>query len=380
LTSALLESCRHLLPPQRYPIAVLFLELPGADVDINVHPTKAEVRFRLSGLVYALFHHAIRIACGVGAPRTVLSAGVLKPVLSAGVLSTERESGLGESALGTQHSLWPKAARPELETPGTPSTPAQASAYAPAGTRGAGTGRVADEAVFFAEPAAIKLQHSASHPQAATRDPQSEIGTQEFRVLGQAGGAYIVLEDETGVKLIDQHALHERILFEDLMSSAEGRARGDAQGLLVAESLELTPAQAAVFADDCTAEVLARLGFAVESFGPRSILVRAVPAFLKSANAPSLVRDVLDCLATATDPAASPQARESRAAFREKAIYTLACKGAIKAGERLTLEQMRALVVDFRRKVGARGYTCPHGRPVALEVSWDQLEHAVGRR
>jgi DNA mismatch repair protein MutL len=93
--------------------------------------------------------------------------------------------------------------------------------------------------------------------ESAIRNPQSEM---EFRVLGQAGGAYIVVEDETGVKLIDQHALHERILFEDLMSCAEGRARGDAQGLLVAESLELTPAQAAVFAEDYCAEVLARLG------------------------------------------------------------------------------------------------------------------------
>jgi len=389
LTSALLESCRHLLPPQRYPVAVLFLELPGPDVDINVHPTKAEVRFRLSGLVYALFHHAIRVACGAGATEKVLSTGVPNTVLSAGVLSTESSApGIQHSAPGSRSfDLWP---REKVQSAGILSTESPAlgaqhsalstqySALAPA------SNRVADEAAVFAEPPAVSAQRESVHPQSAIGNAQSEIGSQEFRVLGQAGGAYIVLEDETGVKLVDQHALHERILFEDLMSRAEGRARGDAQGLLVTEPLELTPAQAAVFADESATEVLTRLGFDVESFGPRSILVRAVPAFLKSANAPSLVRDVLDCLAGGPDTL-SPLGRgqgegPSRAAFREKAIYTLACKGAIKAGERLTLEQMRALVAEFRRKVGARGYTCPHGRPVALEVSWDQLEHAVGRK
>ena len=234
--------------------------------------------------------------------------------------------------------------------------------------------RVADEAAVFGEPAVLSTKPSVL----STQHPV--LSSEDFRILGQAGGAYIVLEDESGVKLVDQHALHERILFEDLMAHVEGRARGDAQGLLVAESLELTPAQAAVFAEAGAVEVLTRLGFDAEAFGPRSILVRAVPAFLKSAAAPGLVRDVLEALAGSADSGAGPQGAASRAAFREKAIYTLACKGAIKAGERLTLEQMRALVAEFRRKVGARGYTCPHGRPVALEVSWDQLEHAVGRK
>ncbi|MGD0092447.1 MAG: DNA mismatch repair endonuclease MutL [Planctomycetota bacterium] len=362
LTSALLESCRHLLPPQRYPVAVLFLDLPGADVDINVHPTKAEVRFRLPGLVYALFHHAIRVACGAVSPDSRALPATPPPF----------QPSTPPAPAQREFHLWPQPARAEPSAEPPPAAPP--AQYSTPGALKGKVDRVAEEAVVFAEPVTLGTQTSTLKPQASALSTQYSVLS--FRILGQAGGAYIALEDESGVKLIDQHALHERILFEELMARAEGRARGDAQGLLLAEPLELTPAQAAVFADESATEVLKQLGFEVEPFGPRSLLVRAVPAFLKSASAPGLVLDVLDALAGSSDAPGAP----SRAALREKAMKTVACKGAIKAGERLTFEQMNALVAEYRRKVGPRGYTCPHGRPVALEVSWEELERAVGRR
>ena len=205
-------------------------------------------------------------------------------------------------------------------------------------------------------------------------------GSAPFRVLGQAGGSYIVLEDDSGVKLIDQHALHERVLFELFLKRAQATARGDAQGLLTPIVLELTPIQASAYAQgDATRELLLHLGFDTAPFGERSVAVRSIPTVFKSANKASLVLDVLDAVTDTADDDPARSKLNSRFSLREKACYMLACKGAVKAGERLTVDQMSALVEDYRRLAGPHGFTCPHGRPVALELSWEQLERAVGR-
>jgi DNA mismatch repair protein MutL len=202
--------------------------------------------------------------------------------------------------------------------------------------------------------------------------------TTPFRVLGQAGGSYIVLEDDLGVKLIDQHALHERILFEQLLARAASHARGDAQGLLVPDQIDLSPVQAAVFHQDQTAvETLKQIGFDVEVSSARVLSVLAVPTIIKR-NAAAAVRDLLDALGSSGDDAAEKKPL-SREHLREKAAYILSCKGAIKAGERLTIEQMTALMIDFKKITGESGFTCPHGRPLALELSWHDIEKAVDR-
>ncbi|MCY3017769.1 MAG: DNA mismatch repair endonuclease MutL [Planctomycetota bacterium] len=388
LTSALLESYRHLLPPRRYPIAVLFLDMPGADVDINVHPTKAEVRFRLPGLVYALLHHAVRTACAT-AGGAALDPRSGEPAANAP--AAERTASAPQDSRPRQSQqtfdLWPKASSPQAhaaaaEFAGTapasrPSPPA--ARYAPLEPQPSAGSRVADEAAVFAAPPPQPPPLSAQPRPVASRGPSHATQASPFRILGQAGGSYIILEDDTGIKLLDQHALHERILFEHLLARAEGRARGDSQGLLIAETLELTPSQAAVFsADTAAAEMLTQLGFDVEPFGPRAVVVRAVPAVLKSAAAAGLVPDVLDALADGGGPAGAGSPA-SRAHYREKAVYVVACKGAIKAGERLTMEQMNALVTEYHRFAGS-SFTCPHGRPAALEISWEELERAVGRK
>jgi DNA mismatch repair protein MutL len=392
LTSALLESCRHLLPPKRYPCAVLYLDLPGEDVDINVHPTKAEVRFRVPGLVYALFHHAVRQACGVKSaaapnppppplpPRTPL--GAPRPLN-------------GQAALDFSLPLAPVA--PVHVGPSSPSATPEAPAASPAPSSAAPqdfsspptlSPRVAeDEAPFgIARTSPDSLPRlplapdvAALRPVPAAAPAPAPRGPAPFRVLGQAGGSYIVLEDDHGVQLVDQHALHERVLFEMLLARAENFARGDAQGLLIAETLALTPAQAAVFGQNSAArEVLADLGFDVEPFGPRALAVRAVPAILKGACA-HLVCEVLDALGRTDEHDRAGRSPADRAHYREKAAYVLSCKGALKAGERLTLEQMTALVAEYRSRVGAGSFTCPHGRPLAKEISWAELERAVGR-
>jgi len=397
LTSALLESYRHLLPPKRYPAAVLFLEVPGPDVDINVHPTKAEVRFRLQGLVYALLHHAIRSACGVqgaegGRPKAESSETSAPPRPPLGAPQIEPGQ--------TTFDLWNgERSAPNCGLENQPPVAAPRSYSNSPAIDAAHSVAEAPRPYVSSAPSTLSRPSTPPfNPQPEIRNPQSArvapspllpltptpppvpAPPAPFRVLGQAGGAYIVLEDDSGVKLIDQHALHERILFEELLARAQGRSRGDCQGLLIAETLELSPVQAALFAqDDSAAQVLLDIGFDVEPFGPRAVAVRGVPAILK-ANAAPLVKDVLDALAQSADETPGARSPATRAGLREKAAYVLSCKGAIKAGERLTVDQMSALLIEFRKKVGRGGFTCPHGRPLAVELSWEDLERGVGRR
>ncbi|HEY3323847.1 MAG TPA: DNA mismatch repair endonuclease MutL [Planctomycetota bacterium] len=430
LTQALLESYRHLLPAKRYPLAVLFLDLPGADVDINVHPTKAEVRFRLPGLVYALFHHAVRSTCGfearideqaldaqlqiatqrkppppLGAPRQDPAQRALDffgggtpdcglRIADCGLTATPQSKGLAVAPPAPQALVSPTALSTQHSTLSTdvpltqqassvgadeiaPYQPVRAALVASnpqssegSGFRVQGSGAAVDALAGKSQEPRPKSQERAASPQSAVLP---------FRILGQSGGSYIVLEDDLGLKVIDQHALHERVLFEDLLARLEGRSQADSQGLLLPETLELTPAQAAFWAaDDIAASLLAGLGFEVESFGSRTLVVRAVPAILRGACA-RLVGDVLESLASSEDGDPSKRLANLNS-LRERAVASLACKAAIKAGERLTIEQMTALMTEYRRKVRGLRLTCPHGRPVAVELSWEDLERGVGRR
>ena len=371
LTSALLEAYRLLLPPKRFPIAVLHLELPGTDVDINVHPTKAEVRFRLPGLVYALLHHAVRVSCG--SPPQVLDQNH-EP--SGQAIPSHIPLGAPQPSFGQKaFNLWPRSDPLAFhETfPAATSRSQTASALMESSL----PCNVAEDTSEFSAHSGMNVQNVPGPSQSSEFERVANIAP--FRVLAQAGGSYIIIEDDTGVKLIDQHALHERVLFEELLARAAGNSRGDAQRLLIPETIELTPVQAAVFYQDTSAaEVLANIGFEVENFGSRTLAVRAVPTILKSAPA-NLVCDVLDALAETDDAQSSARKLRDRSHYREKAAYVLSCKGAIKAGERLSMEQMEALVLEYRKRVGSSGFTCPHGRPVAMEISWADLESAVGR-
>lgn len=377
LTTALLEAFRHLLPPKRYPAAVLYLECPGLDVDVNVHPTKAEVRFRIPGLVFSLFHHAVRESFAAPAPE-------------------ERSGGRGVGDAIDAERLVEGRVRPEPILPFAPNASAAFERWrtgraehtawdAGRGTQDAefrGQASTAAEAPApFAsssiEPGALPAT-SQGTPRPSPRTPRPASPAPPFRIVGQAAAMYILAEDETGLRIFDQHALHERILFEELLARARS-GRADRQGLLIPETLELTPAQAAAFASEEARAVLEELGFAAEPFGPRAVAVSAVPACLKSAQAASFVREVLEALAGVSDERLPGRKIPGREQLREKAAYVCSCKGAIKAGERLSHEQMAALLNEYHARVGMRGYTCPHGRPLAVELTWEELERKVGR-
>ncbi|MCX7804696.1 MAG: DNA mismatch repair endonuclease MutL [Planctomycetota bacterium] len=411
LASALEEAYRGLLPPRRHPAAFLRLEIEPSEVDVNIHPTKAEVKFRNPGLIFAMIQSAIRNMLAPAPPRPAApgnSEGVRRDGLppedadrrpwealgrperkGAGggggnsrpatlpVEARERRTfdlWVGERVVGHSHSLASEAA-PRY----------QAVAFHPASGRTAvsppdGSAGIAPDRTAGGGPDRTGSAHQA---QEERRDgPLSQgrggggagglvpVTAGDFRVVGQAGGAYIVFEDEEGLCVADQHALHERILFERFRRRVEEGGGWEVQGLLLPVTVEVSPEAAAMLPE--ATGLLGALGFDIEPFGPRSLAVRGIPSAMGNAEdaGPFLV-EVIEKFASGL--------RTDRAALREKVLAMMACKAATKAGERLTEAQMRALVAEYRALVSSRGFTCPHGRSVAVELSWEELERKVGR-
>lgn len=355
---AIVEAYRQWLPARRFPAAVLFLELPGTDVDINVHPSKAEVRFRYPSRVFSLVHHAVR---SLFAPAQVPAQPAIENLASAAPAV--------HVPVQQTFDLWQGARTVETQ----PLMPAEESGV-PSALRTA-----EEKGVYLAPPAPLPAREPfrcAEKTTALPRTaPEPDGSIPPFRILGQAGGSYIVYEDDEGLKILDQHAAHERVLFEQLIERARTGARADAQRLLLPESVELTPPQASALSDETVRATIEELGFEISDFGPRAVLVQAVPVVLKSQKAPEYIGEILEGLVGDLESGRTP----TRATLREKAAYVLSCKGAIKAGEALNMAQMNALLIEFFRRVARRGGTCPHGRPVAIEFSWEELERKVGR-
>jgi DNA mismatch repair protein MutL len=332
LKSALRAAYGDLLFHDRQPMAVLFLELAPEQVDVNVHPAKAEVRFRDPGLVRGLVIGALRQA--------LLAAG--------GRTSTA----LGAAALG--------AFRPG----GRPWTRARAG---DGGRPGPG---LAETATGYQAPAGFELGPPAARDDGA---PAVAAGDAlERHPLGAARAqlheAYILAQTEDGLVLVDQHAAHERLVYERMKAelAAAGVAR---QGLLLPAVVELDPA-AIERLDERRAE-LAELGLVLERFGAEAVLVREVPALLGNPDVVRLVRDL------AEDLAAIEQATSLRTAL-ERVCATLACHGSVRAGRRLSLAEMNALL----RQMEATPHSgqCNHGRPTYVSLSRLDIERLFGRR
>ncbi len=302
LTYAVESAYESLLMSGRHPLAVIDLSVDPAEVDVNVHPAKAEVRFRAEGEVFRVVQQAVR--------RALLEA---MPVPTA----------------------WPG------ET-GT----ADAQAPRP------GTWRLP-------EPEALPRPVAPPPAQAPTR-----LVLPTLRVVGQVAATYVVAEGPAGMYLIDQHAAHERVLYERIRARRTGPPT--VQPLLEPLVLEPTPVQAAAL--EAYRAELAALGFALEPFGERAVLIRAVPVELAGRDAARAVAEYLDAVAAEGPP-------PDRA---ERAMMTLACHAAVRAGKTLTLEEMRELVRLLEACESPQ--SCPHGRPTMVHVSAAALEREFGRR
>ncbi|MBI5943930.1 MAG: DNA mismatch repair endonuclease MutL [Chloroflexi bacterium] len=333
LTTALLQAYHTLLMVGRYPLTALFLEVAPEDVDVNVHPTKAEVRFRSQDRIFSFVQRAARKALLAYTPVASVS-----PQLWGGARSTERRE------VGIDWSI----------------------GHSPVDS---GQLTVDDEQVQNAEGA--RSVRNAEDGLIVNR--QSSVENPSFapvpllRLIGQIGSTYIVAEGPDGLYLIDQHAAHERILFEKLMAQHDKKSI-PSQALLAPEVVTLPPQSAKALTSQLP--FLNHFGFEVEEFGTNTFQVRAMPVLFSGGDPSSALRALVEDF----EEDETPLQAEVEAKLAARVCKRLAVKG----GQTLTTEEQRALLNDLEACASPR--TCPHGRPTMVHLSVDALEKQFGRK
>ncbi|HUV56155.1 MAG TPA: DNA mismatch repair endonuclease MutL [Dehalococcoidales bacterium] len=297
LAWAVEEAYHGLLMQGKHPVAVVNISLPSEELDVNIHPTKTEVKFQNERPVFVSVQKAIR--------RTL-----------------------------TEQTPVPKIAEPT---------------------------------VAFASPSAVRqlsgILTEESLAGSSAVAPTPAVSLPVLRVLGQLASSYIVAEGPDGLYIIDQHAAHERILFEKIKQQRLNREI-EVQGLLEPVTVEVSPKQGEVL-KSCYQD-LAEFGLSIEPFGDRTYLVRAVPALLDAKDWMGMLRELLDSLSGG-----------NREDWREKIAISMACHSAVRAGQALTDDEMRELIRQLEQ--ASIPHTCPHGRPTMIHFSSGQLRKEFGR-
>jgi len=333
LTYAVVQAYHTLLMTGRYPIAVLMVEIPPHEVDVNVHPTKAEVRFRDPNAVFSAIQRAVRMAVigKANAPDIRLRGG--NP--STPIASTETTWNLG--------SVRPRTTELPLNMTDTGQYPQQyPQKYTP------------DEEFDLSDiPEGLGL-------------PQNPRTLPMLRVVGQVGAMYIVAEGPAGMYLVDQHAAHERILYEQYMARFSSQEIA-VQQALSGQTITFSPSEAGLVLDKL--DSLKAVGFDMETFGNNTFVIRSIPAILADKDPVTVISGVIDDLQADKQPGMGK--------IEEKLIRFVCRHVAVKAGQILNHQQMQDLIrqLEFTRNP----HTCPHGRPTLLHLSGDQLAREFGR-
>lgn len=340
LIGALRGAYAEMLARDRHPVVALFLDVPPDQVDVNVHPAKTEVRFRDPALV-----------------RGMIVSGLRRALDEAGHRSAQRPS---EAALGmwTSEASVPVAPAPQLWDAGPGFAPVPrhnpAPAYSYASIQDRRPSFSAPPPLARAEPAVEPVPQSVQHPLGVAR--------------GQVARTYIVAEAEDGLVLVDQHAAHERLVLER-MRRAMSEGGVASQGLLVPEVVELD--EPGCDRLEARAAELSEFGLDLERFGPRAMLVRAVPAALGKGDVHALVTDLADELASFDEALSLKEKLDHVAA-------TMACHGSVRAGRVLSVAEMNALLREM--EVTPHSGQCNHGRPTWVKLAHGDIEKLFGRK
>jgi len=328
LIGALRAAYMDVLSRDRHPAAVLNMTCDPERVDVNVHPAKAEVRFREPGVVRGLIVSALRHA-----------------LAGAGHRASSTVAGLTLGALRTEET------RPRVYQMERPTQAVLRMAHA------------------AQAPLAPELAEASARYEPAVRDPVEEAA--EYRPLGAARAQvhenYIIAQTATGIVIVDQHAAHERLVYERLKRQREEQGVA-AQALLIPEIVDLSEGDARLLLDH--AEALGALGLTVEPFGGGAVAVRETPALLGEVNAATLLRDILDEL---RDLGAS-QTLQSRI---DSVLSRMACHGSVRSGRRMRADEMNALLREM--ETTALSGQCNHGRPTYVELKLSDIERLFGR-
>ena len=319
ISYALEQSYRGLMPVRKYPIGIINLDIDRGEVDVNVHPTKAEIKFQNPGEIFSVVERTVRPFVLETSPVKVVQQNIqsgrekivdpsrfwLKPLNSSKEISTEI---IEEFARGPNFS-----SKYEVQLSG--------------------------------------ISQTKSVP--------------VLRVLGQILRTYILCEGEDGLYILDQHAAHERVMFEKLVDMAEQKTQ-EIQTLMEPVAVTMTPHQIAVIEEN--KEIFDSLGLSIDQMGPETYLIRTVPIALSKADPIEALNNVLDSIAENTH-------YES---WEEKAAYSAACHSAIRAGQILSTMEMEQLVRQL--EVARQPHTCPHGRPTMINLSKGYLERQFLRK
>ena len=339
LAGAVRGAYQDLLARHRHPMVALYLEVPRTSVDVNVHPMKTEVRFRDPGLVRGLIVGALRHALAAAGHRASTTVAA--------------------EALG---AFQPREAVATLPI---------ASGWRPVPSRG-GAAAAAAWYAPFPEAAAPSARAEAPSPGLAEAPADYEAQAQAAYPLGAARAqlheTYIVAQTADGIVIVDQHAAHERLVHERMKQALEGGGV-KRQILLVPEVVEMDDAAAERIV--ARAAELAELGLVVEAFGPGAIVVREVPALLGQADVKGLLRDLADEIAELGEGLSLKERLE-------RVCGTMACHGSVRAGRRLTVTEMDALLRQMEQT--PHSGQCNHGRPTYVELSLADIERLFGRR
>jgi DNA mismatch repair protein MutL len=342
LTRMLIDSYGRMIEKGKFPQGVMFIDIPAGDVDVNVHPTKNEVRFGNARLVGDLIRESI--------------AGML-----------EKAPWLGGRSRGFEHA--PGGFVPAREG---------GAAYGGPGSGDGETGRGVNSFRVYTNEVETSAAHVPTIGREPDRHPEAEnrakglFGESGFysglKVLGQLGDLYIICASPDGMILVDQHAAHERINYERLKKAYTGSGTIHAQDLLVPEVLELSPHESDVLSR--YAAELGPLGLHIESFGDNTYIIRRVPALLKNTDLKRLVRDIVSEIKESG-------AEKSLTDKIDMVISTMACHSSIRANYELGPEKMKALLSEL--DLAEFPHSCPHGRPVAREISYTDIERMFKR-
>jgi DNA mismatch repair protein MutL len=332
LTGALRAAYADVLMRDRHPVAALFIELPSRQVDINVHPAKAEVRFRDASLVRGLIIGAIReTIAGTGARGSTERSGSLAAAFRASPVPRHHQASAGGG-----HGDW------------------RNSAFAPL-----------DRGTGFAEPPQA-FECSVPSGEVALDESSRDTGHPLGAARAQLHENYIVAQTTNGLVIVDQHAAHERIVYEGLKKAIDAGAA--AQILLVPEIVEMDMDEAARLLQH--RDELRRYGLTIEPFGPDAIAIRETPAMLGEINGASLLRDLADEIGEL-------EGEEGLRSRLERIAATFACHGSVRSGRRLKPEEMNALLRQMEATPNSG--QCNHGRPTFIELSLRDIERLFGR-
>lgn len=354
ISHAMNEAYRGLMMERRFPIMFLFLEMDPSEVDVNAHPTKIEVRFRSEWSLYGRILNAVRqrlLADGkVAALKIDPQENLFGPQKTSDLPAPVQKR--AEAPLDKTMDLFPS--REGGSGKGTPSVPRRENekSYSPQESH--------KPEPFHAPPSDLVSRYRP--------DQTSQHRPADGPIICiQIHDSYIVQETADGFIVIDQHALHERILFCEIRDKAAA-GKVESQRLLLPEPVELTPKELAIVRE--VEPALKQLGLEVEEFGRNSVVVQAVPAFLKTVNVGRVLHDLLSELAEGNRP-------RSLEKIRERILATMACKAAVKFGDRLKQEEIVSLIE--RSAELPETIACPHGRPTKLAVNLKDLERQFGR-